>query len=35
MKRDNFNERELHQIAQALGLRLDISFVDPETGERV
>lgn len=35
MKRDNFNERELREIAEALGLRLDISFVDPNTGERV
>ena len=35
MKRDNFNERELREIADALGLRLDISFVDPNTGERV
>lgn len=35
MKRDNFNERELREIAAALGLRLDISFVDPETGGKV
>lgn len=35
MKRDNFNERELREIAEALGLRLDISFVNPETGERI
>ena len=35
MKRDNFSETDLREIAQALGLRLDISFVDPETGERV
>lgn len=35
MKRDNFSETELQAIAQALGLMLEISFVDPETGERV
>ena len=35
MKRDNFSERDLQEIADALGLRLDISFVDPETGEKV
>lgn len=35
MKRDNFNERELREIAAALGLRLEISFVDPETVGKV
>ena len=35
MKRDNFSERELLAIAQALNMELDISFVDPETGARV
>lgn len=35
MKRDNFTENDLREIAEALGLKLDISFVDPETGERV
>ncbi len=35
MKRDNFSERDLHEIADALGLRLEISFIDPETGEKV
>jgi transcriptional regulator with XRE-family HTH domain len=35
MKRDNFTENDLHEIAEALGLKLDISFVDPETGEKV
>lgn len=35
MKRDNFSERDLQEIADALGLRLEISFVDPETGEKV
>ena len=35
MKRDNFTENDLHEIAEALGLKLDISFIDPETGEKV
>ena len=35
MKRDNFAERDLQEIAEALGLRLEISFIDPETGEKV
>lgn len=35
MKRDNFTEKDLREIAEALGLRLEISFVDPETGEKV
>ena len=35
MKRDNFSERDLQEIADALGLRLEISFIDPETGEKV
>ena len=35
MKRDNFSERDLKEIADALGLRLEISFIDPETGEKV
>ena len=35
MKRDNFSERDLQEIADALGLRLEITFVDPETGEKV
>lgn len=35
MKRDNFSERDLQEIAEALGLRLEISFIDPETGERI
>ena len=35
MKRDNFSEAELQAIAQALGLTLEITFVDPETGEKV
>jgi transcriptional regulator with XRE-family HTH domain len=35
MKRDDFSERDLQEIADALGLRLEIAFVDPETGEKV
>ena len=35
MKRDNFTETDLREIAEALGLQLDIAFVDPETGERI
>ena len=35
MKRDNFTESDLREIAAALGLELEISFVDPETGEKV
>ena len=35
MKRDNFTETDLQEIADALGLELDISFINPETGERI
>ena len=35
MKRDNFTETDLREIAEALGLQLEISFIDPETGEKV
>ena len=35
MKRDNFTEKDLREIAEALGLRLEISFIDPITGEKV
>ena len=35
MKRDNFTETDLREIAEALGLKLEISFVDPETGEKI
>lgn len=35
MKRDNFTESDLQEIANALGLDLDISFINPETGERL
>lgn len=33
MKRDNFTETDLQEIANALGLELKISFTDPATGE--
>ncbi|MEA4999863.1 MAG: helix-turn-helix domain-containing protein [Candidatus Limiplasma sp.] len=33
MKRDNFTEEDLQEIASALGLRLEIRFIDPSTGE--
>ena len=35
MKRDNFTETDLREIADALGLKLEISFVDPEKGEKI
>ena len=35
MKRDNFTETDLREIADALGLKLILSFEDPETGERI
>lgn len=35
MKRDNFSEADLRAIAEALGLRLEISFVNPETGDKL
>ncbi len=35
MKRDDYKESELRKIAEALGLQLEISFVNPETGERI
>ena len=35
MKRDNFTETDLREIAEALGLHLEISFINPETGEKV
>ena len=33
LKRDNFSESELKEIADALGCELHISFVDKETGK--
>ena len=35
MKRDNFSESDLREIAEALGLQLDISFIDPDTKEKI
>ena len=35
MKRDNFTETDLREIAEALGLRLEISFIDHATGDKV
>ena len=35
MKRENFTETDLREIAEALGARLDIAFLDKETGERL
>ncbi len=35
MKRDNFTETDLREIAAALGLELRIEFYDPVTGEKV
>ena len=35
MKRDNFTETDLREIADALGLKLILTFEDPETGERI
>ena len=35
MKRDNFTETDLREIATALGLELRIEFYDPKTGDKV
>lgn len=35
MKRDNFTETDLQEIAEALGLRLEITFIDPETRDKI
>jgi len=35
MKRDDFKESELQRIADALGVKLVIKFVIPETGEEI
>ena len=35
MKRDNFTETDLREIAAALGLELRIEFIDPVTGDKV
>jgi transcriptional regulator with XRE-family HTH domain len=34
MKRDNFSEEELREIAKALDCGLEINFIDNETGEK-
>lgn len=34
-KRDNFSEKELIQIANALDCKLDIALIDNETGQRI
>ena len=35
MKRDNFTESDLREVAKALGLRLEIAFINPETNARI
>lgn len=35
MKRDNFSEKELRQIAEALGCDVDITFTIKDTGEKL
>ena len=35
MKRDNFTETDLREIADALKLKLDIRFIIPETNEKI
>lgn len=35
MKRDNFTETDLQEIAKALDLKLVIAFEDPTTGVRI
>jgi hypothetical protein len=34
MKRDNFSEKELREIAAALGCGVEINFINNETGEK-
>ena len=34
MKRDNFTETDLREIAAALDLELNVDFIDPKTGEK-
>jgi hypothetical protein len=34
MKRDNFTERDLLEIANVLGCKLNIEFIDGQTGEK-
>ena len=35
LSRDNFNEKEMTAIAQALGCKLDVSFEMNESGEKI
>ena len=35
MSRNNFDERELTAIANALGYELEINFINRETGEKI
>ncbi|MBQ4353348.1 MAG: helix-turn-helix transcriptional regulator [Clostridia bacterium] len=35
LKRDNFTEKDLQQIAEALDCKLEINFVMNDTGEKV
>lgn len=35
LRRDNFSEKELEEIAEALDCDLDVSFTLRDTGERV
>ena len=35
MKRDNFTESDLHEIADALNCKLKISFIMNDTGEEI
>ena len=35
MSRNNFDERELTAIANALGSELEINFINRETGEKI
>lgn len=35
MSRNNFDERELTSIANALGYELEINFINRETGEKI
>lgn len=35
MKLDNFTQKDLEEIANALGVKYDSSFIIPETNERI
>ena len=35
LKRDNFTEKDLQQIAEALDCKLEVNFVMNDTGEKV